>query len=924
MNFYDIKRAAIQNIFLCCCFVFTSLITFSQVSRDGKIYYSKQRSVSELIIDTINNKHLESVWRNSRKYDYENIFAKKIVLGIDLFKVATISKRDSLIVANYILTSEGAKSLNVIFSEFVLPKSARLFLFTPDQKEVIGAFTQENNKESEILATGLIGGETIVIEVQVDESEMDQVKLKLGSLNHGFIDIFKSTSEIYPSDCQVDIRCAEGQAWVDEKNSVVRYIYDGIRYCTGALINNTRFDGMPYLLTANHCIKDQSKAETAVFYFNVENSACGVNDALDSKSISGSDLIATAPNSKLDFSLLKLSVVPPRSYFPYYAGWDVSDDIHNIAVSIHHPHGYPKKIAKSKYTPQTGSFIDVSTDFLPQSHWHIAEWEYGTTEGGSSGAPLFNEEHVIIGNLTGGSADCEEPVNDYFQKLSFSWDYYSEDVEQLKYWLDPIRTGTEFCTGHDPFVLSGNPVSNINIIDSLSVSSFGDMANGTWAGTNDIGVTEVVETLSGVTNHYLYQVNILIGNEDSLKNLSLIVRKGFGFENIVYQQELKESDIIDNSYLSVYLDSAIYVGSDFSIALRFSENSNIDVFCKRKSEDNLGTAYCKIRDDFVAYEELGFKTSLALEAFVTNEPDTANYSIEPPSFINQVYDDVDVVTKELFAYDSSQHFFEWEQLLESKDNDGGNWYGASNNNFTSIVETFENKKNRYLSAIKLGVSDIDINTLDSIELVVYSAKAELPDSLLYSAKVATKKVENNSYNIFRLPNCIAVDTLFFVGVNIPQYESNSFGLFQLKNDINENQTSFFLEDGFWSTYHSIGFENNVAIGVQFANTKYSFFKDKLYSYESPTIQSFQETSSTIKIYPVPVSDILMIELAKRYNYEFNIKIYNSLGETVYINSNAIADRNVFELNVNWLDSGIYVAEIMYDTISEKLKFIVAK
>jgi hypothetical protein len=47
----------------------------------------------------------------------------------------------------------------------------------------------------------------------------------------------------------------------------------------------------------------------------------------------------------------------------------------------------------------------------------------------------------LIGTLTGGSANCSSPTNDYFSKFSKQWDYRSEPAKQLKAWLDPGNTG---------------------------------------------------------------------------------------------------------------------------------------------------------------------------------------------------------------------------------------------------------------------------------------------------------------------------------------------------------------------------------------------------------------------------------------------------------------------------------------------------
>ncbi len=107
------------------------------------------------------------------------------------------------------------------------------------------------------------------------------------------------------------------------KPSVVRLYINGIEYCTGVLVNNTAYDGTPYVLTAQHCITTDSHANSTVFQFNYESAECFGDDGPLDMSISGSELMSVGDS--IDFSLVKLSLVPPASYGVYYAGWDRSD-----------------------------------------------------------------------------------------------------------------------------------------------------------------------------------------------------------------------------------------------------------------------------------------------------------------------------------------------------------------------------------------------------------------------------------------------------------------------------------------------------------------------------------------------------------------------------------------------------------------------
>ncbi|MBS3774803.1 MAG: T9SS type A sorting domain-containing protein, partial [Bacteroidales bacterium] len=81
----------------------------------------------------------------------------------------------------------------------------------------------------------------------------------------------------------------------------------------------------------------------------------------------------------------------------------------------------------------------------------VKEWDVGTTESGSSGSPLFNQNKRIIGDLSGGEATCEDPVNDYFARFDRSWDDFGIKEHQLKAWLDFDSTGFTRLNGYLPY-----------------------------------------------------------------------------------------------------------------------------------------------------------------------------------------------------------------------------------------------------------------------------------------------------------------------------------------------------------------------------------------------------------------------------------------------------------------------------------------
>lgn len=350
------------------------------------------------------------------------------------------------------IKSAGAYSLNFVFSPFHIPVGAKVFLYNSDKTTVLGALTSKNNMESNSLATTVIPGDEITIEYFEPVNAEFKGELGISEIFHAYKNIidwvkFKDSSFGSSGSCNIDINCPEGANWQDEKKAVCRIILGG-GLCSGTILNNTAMDGKPYFLTANHCTG--SAYSGWVFNFRYEAATCGsATDPYPSTasipSVTGCTLRATT--SVLDFCLVEMSSMPDQTqHQPYWCGWNNSATPATNTVGIHHPSGDAKKICVDNDAPAIG---DYGSGYDSNSHWHIAEWDAGVTEGGSSGSALFDQNHRVVGDLTGGQAACGYVFNDYYARFDRSWDDYTPIAEQLKHWLDPSNSGVTTLDGFD-------------------------------------------------------------------------------------------------------------------------------------------------------------------------------------------------------------------------------------------------------------------------------------------------------------------------------------------------------------------------------------------------------------------------------------------------------------------------------------------
>ena len=346
------------------------------------------------------------------------------------------------------IVCEGAYSINLIYREFFLPEGGMFHVYNPSGSRTLGAFTAANNRESRTFATGLIKGGECILEYYEPQAHKGRGAIRLSKVIHGYKDLFqKITRDFGDSDtCHNNVNCPEGADWQDEKRSVALILLsNNTALCSGALVNNTGGETVPYFLSANHCYK--SDVENWIFMFNYESPACDPTlEGPTDRSILGCTVRARHAGS--DFMLLELSTPPPVGYNAYYAGWSRADAPAESSVGIHHPRGDVKKISIDRDPPRSSEEGDSGLIF-PGFHWRVS-WDDGVTEGGSSGSPLFDQNQRVVGQLSVATLIlfCDAPSNlSWYGKFSVSWDRGLSPHSRLMDWLDPGNTGVVVLDG---------------------------------------------------------------------------------------------------------------------------------------------------------------------------------------------------------------------------------------------------------------------------------------------------------------------------------------------------------------------------------------------------------------------------------------------------------------------------------------------
>ena len=466
----------IYKLFISLIFMLGGAITINAQVSEGGTPISIQRdirgNVPSIIMPSVNVDKLLEEDEIEAKLGFPFRFGKDHQVNLDMNNSGEwYSLNDGSKIWRLRIVCPDAYSTNLLYDWFWMPEGAKFYLYNDDRSEIIGAFTNKNNKEFGEFATSLISGEAVTLEYFEPANVVKPGIISISTVVHGYRDMLgKFTLRGFGSSgsCNNNVACDVGEEWRDQIRSVAMIIVGGSRACSGALVNNTSGDLEQLFLTANHCLI--GSVSSWVFMFNYDSPQCTPNqDGPTSMTVQGSTLLAS--NSASDFALVKITEDIPQEYNVHWAGWSAIDQASTKSVGIHHPAGDVKKISFD-YDPSSTSDYDPSP-YLADSHWEVTAWDDGTTEPGSSGSPLFDQNQRIIGQLHGGWASCTSITQDYYGKVSMSWNRGTTPSTRLKDWLDPVNSGELELDGFDPSL--GNPdvvpptaITNLNITNITS------------------------------------------------------------------------------------------------------------------------------------------------------------------------------------------------------------------------------------------------------------------------------------------------------------------------------------------------------------------------------------------------------------------------------------------------------------------------
>lgn len=355
------------------------------------------------------------------------------------------------------IKSAGALNLSVNFDDFYLPPGSKLQLYNDDHSDIISTFT--HNEDRQQLGSWFVEGDILWLEYYQPPKVRGTPRLHIDGVIHGYRmgkinTLVEGNRGMGDSGaCNYDVNCPIGSDFDQKKELVKKAVallnLGNGHLCSAVLVNNTAFDKTPYLLTANHCLTNSDPALWSVrFNWVSPTPVCGTEgdsgDLQTNFTTSGATL--KAHNALSDFALVELFDPIPESWDVAFAGWDNSDADPDFEVGIHHPQGDIMKICRDDSGAQKADANGTQVWLIGGGqHGTGNGWEIGTTESGSSGSPLFDQNARIIGQLYAGQSACDGLHNnddyDIYGRFAVSWNSGDHSENRLKDWLDPVGSG---------------------------------------------------------------------------------------------------------------------------------------------------------------------------------------------------------------------------------------------------------------------------------------------------------------------------------------------------------------------------------------------------------------------------------------------------------------------------------------------------
>jgi lysyl endopeptidase len=454
--------------------------------------------------------------------------AVPVPVNLDIAKLMNWDDEGDSAYGKFTIKLNGSLSSSINFDKFYLPNGTEMYIYNENGKMITGPITEKENNANKTWGSWVYQGPWLTIEIKTPLSTMKQLMLHANNIAYGYKKVYQVGGFGLSAPCEINVLCPLGNGWQNERNTVALGISgDGTGVFSGSMIMNTCNTNRPFFLTANHVYEEATPVRNVTgwrFTFQAWSPTCTPSQNSNGVTYNGSVFRANWAGS--DFCLVELNTTPPANSGINYAGWSRNTTGITQTTIIHHPMGDVMKITNDVNSPTFGNFGGAEC-------WHLVV-DNGTTEGGSSGSPYFDQNHRVIGQHYGiddpNLTICNQ-VSKYGGRFDVSWTGGGTNSTRLSNWLDPnnsgamttnttnisslvpfigvlsISGGDAVCSATSQYTLNNNGIpatGNITWVSSNSniatVTATGNPSTVTKMGNGNVTITATLSGCDGINS----------------------------------------------------------------------------------------------------------------------------------------------------------------------------------------------------------------------------------------------------------------------------------------------------------------------------------------------------------------------------------------------------------------------------------------
>ena len=190
--------------------------------RESELRVSRRSSRPSITMPQLDRAKIARIETTRRKHPELAFFGYVHNVSYNLINSGTwhnLSNGDKIWKLN--ITCPEAKAVYLTYDKFWLPEGGKLFVYSKDKKQTLGAFTSINNKGDREhfrgFATGVIHCDDVILEYYQPKNVVSEAVVSINSIVRGYTPPNDNYGFNKSNSGQINVNCVDGHYWRGEQ-----------------------------------------------------------------------------------------------------------------------------------------------------------------------------------------------------------------------------------------------------------------------------------------------------------------------------------------------------------------------------------------------------------------------------------------------------------------------------------------------------------------------------------------------------------------------------------------------------------------------------------------------------------------------------------------------------------------------------------